>query len=326
MKRRMRTRSGLAFERGGQDGGSDGEDDPAERKTVGGKAPRPRWEYEEILSRRKELDDGSEGEDDGDKDRDDAENDEGKVLEDDNEDGDEEGGEDNIEKSKAKRRKTDVAGGEERGKPMVRHGRGRESLRWSAEEAKVVIKYKVTTAVPCPCEKKDCRTMVRVGKYAALGTGSDLCVHCGTSRKDGTQFRHASDLARHVNGLACRRARGLEANRVSGHQLLGIHLRHIVNAPENLVTEESAEGVKEKFKCPQCKELRAWSKRYLHAKDCFPKHGLALPGSHCQSSGDGGVEVTKSDEGSGDGVEVATDDEEGSAERVAEVTDDDTDE
>lgn len=314
----MRTRSGKSTQR-------DSEDDLEGCEVighVGGKAPKPLWKRQKMIREMEEEERRLAHED---------ESGEGGHTSDD-------------EIAPLPKKGKDVAGavqsGTKRGKIRVKHGNSREALRWSAEKAKIVIKYGVTTGVVCPCQMKSCRQIIRVGKYAQLATGSDLCVHCGTSRKDGSNFRHASDLLRHINGMACCRARGLEPKKVNARVMLGIHLRHIVNAPENYVTEKSGNGVKERFKCPQCKELRAWSKRYIHAKDCFPKHGVPLPGNEDEAVSEGSDQGSDngSDQGSGQksgqGSRQGRDD--GSAQaddggrprrsgkRVVDVTDDDT--
>lgn len=202
-------------------------------------------------------------------------------------------------KTSTPRKRTKVV--QENGKQVVRHGRVRTAHKLNATTAKVVIKFGVVTAVACPCEDSGCKTNIRVGEYSRLATGSDFCVHCGKARKDGSPFRHASDLKRHIDSLGCRRVRGIDAKCQSGYHMLGIRLRHLVNAPENIFQEKNKSGIlKDRFRCPKCKETRCWSKRYSHAVQCFPKHGLALPESAGNSEGNAAVVLDCTDDETGE--------------------------
>lgn len=166
---------------------------------------------------------------------------------------------------------------DEIGETHFRMSRSRTINKIGASLAEINIHYNVTTAVECPCEKEECRTLIRVGKYFEMGSVSDVCVHCGKGRADGGVFRHGSDLNRHVGSLSCQKAQGLSPKPKSGYHMLGLALRHLVNDPENYTLETVDGKEKERFKCPKCEGNYAWSKRYQHAVECFPKHGLKLP-------------------------------------------------
>lgn len=77
---------------------------------------------------------------------------------------------------------------------------------------------------------------------------------------------------------------GSNPRQTRGYDLLGIHLTHIVNDPENYIQEGATDRVEEKYKCPQCNRIRGCSKRFFHSKDLFPRNGIPLPIRSAQES------------------------------------------
>ena len=132
------------------------------------------------------------------------------------------------------------------------------------------------TAIPCPCEDASCMKLIRVGVHAAMGSGSQACVHCGSTRsnergEDGF-FKSKSDLVIHLNTRGCKASRGIRTNTKTPIAQLGRETTHLINNPKY----EVLRGSSKYFKCPVCTKEITYGNRYNHAIPCFPTTGVSL--------------------------------------------------
>lgn len=144
--------------------------------------------------------------------------------------------------------------------------------------AQINVRYTARSATPCPCQDDACTGLVKIGRYGESGDGSRLCLHCGLSPKSTTFYTSRSALARHVTGARCSSTNPMNANELAV-QSLGEQLCYEVSNPLYLKGFKRAGQFERVFVCPKCGERPLWPDRFLHAVDCYPRHGVQLGGS-----------------------------------------------